>query len=228
MKYDIKKPSHKFQSAKYLKKNYEIAKLFDGIIPVMYDYHVGYREFSNCKNIIPLPIDTHKITYTPGNFEQGPLNIFHGLTRYGFKGTKFIEEAFEVFGNRYPNDVNLIIKGKLPLGKFLQLMRKQHVVLDQVNSHSMGMNALYALASGKITMSGSEDVANIANYGRSSPAINLLPCKEYILRKLEILLDNRSNLAKLALQGREFVVQHHDAKTVAKKYMKAWFPRDNH
>jgi len=226
LRYDIKKARHKFQTKKLLQKNYDIAKLFDGIIPVMFDYHVGYRDFKNCRNIIPLPIDSGRITYGPLDFKKGPLNIFHGVTRYGFKGTKFIEEAFEIFGNRYPNDVKLSIQGRLPLDKYLRVMRKQHVVLDQTNSHSMGMNALASLALGKITMSGSEEVANEANYGTSSPAINLNPSKWDVLQKLEELLDNRSNLHELSLRGREFITTHHDSKLIAQKYVNSWFLDD--
>ena len=227
LKYDIKKPAHKFQSAKYLRWNYDIAELFDGIIPIMFDYHVGYRDFANCRDIIPLPIDTQKIVYEPPDFKKGPLNIFHGLSRYGFKGTRFIEEAFEELGKRYPNDLKFTILGRLPLNEYLQLLRQQHVVLDQVHSLSMGMNGISSLASGKITMSGSEDIANVANYGGPSPAINLAPdCKD-VITKLEALLDNRSNLGELAHEGREFVIAHHDSIKIAKKYLKAWNPDDD-
>lgn len=227
LRYDIKRSAHKFQSAKYLRWNYDIAELFDGIIPIMFDYHVGYRDFANCRNIIPLPIDTQKIAFEPPDFEKGSLYIFHGLTRYGFKGTKFIEEAFEVLGTRYPNDVKLTILGRLPLKEYLQLLRQQHVVLDQVHSLSMGMTGISSLASGKITMSGSEDIANAANYGGPSPAINLIPDYKDVISKIESLLDNRSNLGELAHAGREFVIAHHDCIKIAKKYLKAWYPDDH-
>lgn len=222
LKYDIKKEVHKFQTSAYLDMNTKIVSLFDGIIPIMYDYYAGYRSFETCGSVIPLPVDTKKMTYDPPDFSRQPLRVFHGLTRYGFKGTKYVADAFEQLSQKYPRDIVCSIEGKLPLGEYLKLMAKQHVVVDQVNSHSMGMNALFSLASGKVTLSGSEPVADDLLYGMSSPALNILPNVKQIMSQLTSLLDIRNELSDLSAKGHDFICQHHCSIKVAQQYLNEW------
>ncbi|GAB6034742.1 hypothetical protein JCM17795_09440 [Galenea microaerophila] len=52
----------------------------------------------------------------------------------GFKSTKYIEKAFDYLSKNYPNDIGLIIDGKMPIEQYLNLMRKTNILIDQVNS----------------------------------------------------------------------------------------------
>jgi hypothetical protein len=222
LQYDLQKKQHKFQTGPYLETNKKIAQLCDGIIPIMYDYFVGYRDFENLKELIPLPVDKDKIAYQPPDYSKGPLKVFHGLTRYGFKGTRFVQEAFDRVSNKYPNDIECRIEGKLPLQDYLKLMATQQVIIDQVNSFSTGMNGLFSMAGGKVTLGGSEPIANQANYGEESPIVNVLPETSQIISKLEMILDRRAELTTMAEEGRRFVETHHCCRKVAQRYLDVW------
>ena len=136
------------------KINKFVANNCDGIIPIMYEYETSYSGHKNLFKTIPIPMNIGKIEFIE-NIIEDKLIIFHGLNRYGFKGTRHVEEAFKILEKKYPNKLELIIDGHMPLDKYLELMKKTNVIIDQTNSYSLGVNGIYALAMGKVVLGGS-------------------------------------------------------------------------
>ncbi|SMG15034.1 hypothetical protein SAMN05661096_00721 [Marivirga sericea] len=199
-----------------------IAKQVDGIIPVMYDYEGGYRkEFSDKVKTVPLPL-TIKEELVEKVKPYKKLVFFHGLNRYGFKGTRIITEAFSDMTKKYPNDLEFNISDKMPINEYLKVLDKTHVVVDQVNSYSYGMNALYSMAKGKIVMSGAEKEALSAIEVEECPVINIRPDKESIKAEIEKILDLKPTIFDLGIKSREFVEKYHDADKVALEYLSFW------
>lgn len=221
LKYDFHSKKCKFMNEKALIFNKKIANQVDGIIPICYDHSLGYQNQRNLKKIIPLPINHKKISYSE-NLVGDKLVVFHGLTRYGLKGTRFIEEAFEILKGKYPDKIETIIEGTMPLEKYLKVISKANIIVDQTSSYSYGMNALYSMAQGKIVMTGLESEALSAFGLSSAPVINIKPCVENIVIEIEKILQNTSLVEKIGKETRDFVVKNHDYIKIAQRYVDTW------
>lgn len=221
LKYDHKKSSYWMASPPARDFNEYVAGIVNGIIPIMYEYEVGYKEHWNIKKTIPIPINTAKIPCTP-NILQKKLVVFHGLNRYGFKGTRHVEEAFSILAKKYPDELELVIDGKMPLRSYMAIMERANIVVDQVYSHSCGVNGVLALAMGKVVLGGAEPESLHSIGVTKTPVINIEPCAADIVLKIERLLANRSDITVLGLESRAFVEDVHDYKKVARQYLDLW------
>lgn len=206
----------------YYRNNIEVVNLVDGIIPISYTYSEAYRQNNKLLDAIPLPINVDKIKFIPQNIKNNKLKIFHGINREGFKGTKYIREAMERLKAHYPNEVEIIIDGRMPLNKYLQVLGETNIVVDQALSYGYGMNAIYSMAMGKVVLSGNEPETQ-KEFGRTDiPVINILPSVEDIYNKLEKLVLNKKNVIEVGEKSRLFVEDFHHYVKVAQKYVDTW------
>jgi glycosyltransferase involved in cell wall biosynthesis len=221
LKYDVKKNHHILEKRRYRRFNRFIANEVDGIIPVAYEYQAVYKSFKNVKNVVHFPLNTDAI-YFSKNIVKDKILVFHGLSRYGFKGTKLIEEAFKILKEKYYEEAEFIIKGKLPLSEYLDLLRRMNIVIDQVYSYSLGMNGIYAMAMGKVVLGGAEP-ESIREYAvDSSPIINILPRVSDIVDKISYLIEHKELIEELGYQSRCFVEKYHSSEIIAAKYEEIW------
>lgn len=221
LKFDLKKDASALESDSAYRFNKHVADLATGVIPVMYEYEVSYASQPNRLNTIPLPVNTEAIPYRENQVGR-KLVIFHGLNRYGFKGTRLVEEAFSVLADRYPNDLELVIDGKMPVGEYLNLMSRTNVVIDQMYSHSLGMNGVQALAMGKVVLGGVEPESLRSLGLQHSPAIGLSPTVQSIVQNVEALLESRDSIPQRGFESREFAEQVHGHIKVASQYVSTW------
>ena len=222
MKYiDNKGKESMYEKDEIYDYNVYLAKKVDGIIPIMYDYDIGYIDFKNKKKVIPLPMDLDTIEYQE-NMIKDKIVIFHGLNREGFKGTAHIKKAMERIKENYSDLVEIIIDGKMPLNEYIQLMKRTNIVIDQANSYSYGVNAVIAMAMGKIILSGCEQ-ETLDTFGiKSSPIINILPDEDDIYQKLELLIENKDKFITYGKESREYVSLLHDYELIAHKFLSTW------
>lgn len=221
LKYDLKASSYYMSSENAFAYNKRILESSHGLIPVMYEYELSYEGCKNQMKTIPLPVNTKKIEYRE-NIVRQKLVVFHGLSRYGFKGTRHVEEAFEELVSRYPNDIECFIDGQLPIDEYLHIMSKTNVIIDQTNSYSLGMNGVFALAMGKVVLGGAEPESLKSLGINNSPVINILPNKQSIVTEIEKLLANRASIKQLGFEGRKFVEDIHCHVKVAQKFINTW------
>lgn len=221
LKYDLMKKIDPHESAGLFCFNKYMADNVNGIIPVMYEYQIGYVGHRNLKKIIPIPMNTNEVVYRE-NIIKNKLVIFHGLNRPGFKGTRYIESAFSILKDRYPDDLELVVEGNLPLTEYLEVMKKTNIVIDQVNSHSLGVNGLFALAMGKIVMGGAEPESLTAFGVNESPVINITSDVTDIVKKIESLMINKSQIARQGYMSRLYVEKIHNYKNIALLYLNCW------
>jgi glycosyltransferase involved in cell wall biosynthesis len=211
-----------YTDRRYVENNIRVAELVDGIIPGMYEYAEAYREHENCLATIPFPINIDQIQSTPQRFENNRLKIFHGILREGFKGTRFIKEAMLRLKENYPNDVDILIDGRMPLKKYLKVLEETNVIVDQALSYSYGMNAIYSMAMGKVVLSGNEPECQ-QEFGRKDiPIINILPSADDIYAKLEKLVLNKDEVIDIGNRSREFIEDFHDYRKVAQRFVDTW------
>ena len=205
-----------------LQNNDFVVNLVDKIIPSMYSYSFPYISNTKLSNTIPLPIDTLKYSFSKQIFYNNKITIFHGLNRPGFKGTYYIKEAMERILKKYPDKVEVIIDGNMPIEVYLKLMDKVNIIVDQCLSYDYGMNALYGMAKGKVVLSGNE-IESQKHFNRFDiPVINILPSVDDIYSKLEKLILNKDKIIEIGHQSRLYVEDFHDSVKVAKQYLKIW------
>jgi glycosyltransferase involved in cell wall biosynthesis len=206
----------------YINNNDLVVNLVNKIIPSMYSYYLPYTWSNKLAESVPLPIGLDKINLISQVFQNGKISIFHGLNRPGFKGTYYIIEAMEKIQKKYPDKVEIIIDGKIPIDKYLKLMDKVNIIVDQCLSYDYGMNALYGMAKGKVVLSGNE-IESQNHFKRSNiPVINILPSVEDIFNKLEFLILNPNKIIEIGQNSRLFVEDFHDSIKIAKEYLKIW------
>lgn len=211
------------QSKEGRKYNKWFLSKINGYIPIMYEYAQGYRDISYDKlcPTIPIPMNIDKITYED-NVIEDKVVIFHGLNREGVKGTPLIRQAMERLQKNYPDKVDCIIDGKMPLDEYLLLLRKTNVVVDQVYTVSNGVNAVYNLAMGKVVVGGGEPEF-LEEFGLDdSPLVCIQADSDNIYHQLEQIVKNKKLILKHGKASRKFAEEVHDYRKVAKQYLSAW------
>jgi glycosyltransferase involved in cell wall biosynthesis len=206
-----------------IKYNIFLHEKIDGYIPLMYEYAQGYRDVS-CKKLyptIPIPINTNKIEYND-NIINSKIIIFHGFSRPIEKGTFIIKEAMENIKKKYPNDVEIIIDGHMPLEEYQKTINKANVIIDQTYSISYGVNAVISMAMGKVVLGGGYPEC-LREFGVDyCPIIPILPNVKDIENKLSYIIENRNIIPEIGKRSRTYVENVHDYHKIAKKFINAW------
>lgn len=193
--------------------------IIDGYIPIMYEYAQGWRNVGHekLKSTIPLAVDLNKIEYDE-NVIKNKLVLFHGLNRPKVKGSEYIVAAMNEFYRKYPNDVEVIVRGNMPLNEYMTIINSANVVLDQCYSCSTGMNGAFSLAKGKVVLGGADSEYLFEHKFESSPIYNIEPSVNQILNTLGEVMDLRHNILQLGRESRDFVRRAYDPIVVAKYY----------
>ena len=220
-KIDLNNKTSLFEKEKALKWNIELAEKMYGIIPSMFEYSLGYNEFKNVCPIIPQPINTKKFIYKE-NKPKKKIKILHGISRPGFKGSQYILEAMNKINAVYPDKVEIIVVNKLPFNEYIKRVYESNIVIDQTNSYSYGMNALIAMAMGRVVLSGAEPEALKAMGVSGVPVINIKPDSNQIYKKISFFIENENIIYDTGQKSRLYVEKYHDSIRIAKKYLKIW------
>jgi len=203
---------------RYTKDYEKVIKYCDAIIPGSYEYALAYQNNSKLLPIIHYPIDLNEIKYKE-NVVRDKVVFFHGLSREAFKGTKYIREAMEELQQNYPDDVEIIIDGRMPFEQYLEVMQKANVIVDQCKSYGPGINALIAMAQGKIVLGGAEKGAI---EGEGCPIWNIKPDKKQIYSVLERIVLSKDKIPLWGKESRRYIEMYHNGTDRAKEYIKVW------
>lgn len=205
--------------------NRELATKVNGIIPVMFDYAQAYRGNLglNVRGTIPLPVNLDQLKYVGcARGKSKKIRIFHGLNREGFKGTRYVREAFSILESRYSGCAEFTIAGHIPYSSYISYLSGFDIVVDQVNSYSCGLNGVVAMALGKVVVGGAE-IESVKELGAScSPVINILPNVADIVEKISVLIESKMNLESIGYDSRVFAETYHDYIKVSKSYLREW------
>jgi len=224
-KYDRKGKAYYMRSARHLKIMHQYMQYVDGVIPIMYEYYSTFCEAGYSEKVclpIPIPIDVSKIEEKENYLKDGEIIFFHGLNRYGFKGTFLIEDCFRVISDKYCNDVECLIDGNMPFNEYMALIDRMNVSVDQVFSYSLSMNSLYSMAKGRLVCGGAEPESAILYGGDLPPIYNIKPETDQILSVFEEIISKKEEVSAMAKKGRDFVSKYHAPSLVAKKYLDYW------
>ena len=222
IKYDFAKGETSiFASAEAMEFQLKVIDIVDGIIPANYDYRVSYEDFPKTRSMIPMPLNFNKVQYHP-NIISGKIRVLHGLTRYGMKGTRHIEKAFEILEMRHPGTFDFTITGPVAFKDYMLILENCNILVDQTNCHSSGMNALYAMAMGKIVLGGAEPASFEHYQVQEMPLLNIRPSADSIVEVFELLLNKKDQFESLGLESRKFIETIHSHKRIASMYLSEW------
>ena len=210
-----------FKGRKKIAVEKKIVSRADVVIPSLYEYTLGYEGNDRLSGVIPFPINTDSISYSDNKVGEKVV-FFHGLNKELAKGTPFIRAALERLQEKYPHDVEVIIDGKMPFDKYVEVMNRANVVVDQCCSHGYGINACIAMAQGKVVMAGSREHTLSAFGIESSPILHVEPSVDQIFSQLEYILENKKNIAQWGIDSRRYVEDMHHYVKVAARYVDAW------
>ena len=213
--YHLKKNFRRYATENYVYDN------ADGIIPIMYEYAVGVKERKNCRHTIPLPFDSSTVCYKP-NIVLGKIRIAHGIIREHSKGTKVILKALDIIKRKYPNEVEIVIPQKMPLKEYIQFLSTINVLVDQCKEHCYGLNALYAMASGRIVLGGASD-NSLKEFGLTKcPVFHIEYNVESIVKQIENVISLKSEFERIGKESRTFVETFHNHTSIAAQYLSLW------
>ncbi len=220
IKYDLQGFQPKQKSNKAFQFNKFIADNVNGIIPNSFEYQMAYSGHPNLRKLILQPINIEKKSKI--HYSKNKVSVLHGMSRYGLKGTRHIENAFKALIQKYNEKAQFKITNNLRFDEYIKVIENSDVIVDQCYSQSYGMNALYALSRNKVVLSGSEPEALKAMKVKNCPVINIKPNKENISEVLSEIISKKKLRTELKDCSLYYLNKYHDSKMIAEKYIKEW------
>ena len=205
--------------------NHTIAQECNGIIAGMYEYHTAYKErYGNKLAYIPMPMNLDNTT-PPVKRKEEKIKFFIGIqkSRSQYKGTDIMLRALLRIKENYPDRCEILKAENVPFEEYSRMIEDCDVLLDQLYGYSPGMNALLALAKGKIVVGGAEEeYYELLNEKQLRPMVNVTPDEEDVYKKLEQLILTPKSISHMQEDSYTLVKKHHDYRRVAKMYLDFW------
>lgn len=204
-----------------------VADLVDLIIPNTHTYSICYDLYSHkLSQIIPFPINVDKKHKESPLINQNDIKvrILYGITRDGFKGSRFIIPALDKVINEYNDLVEIKIVRRVSLKDFIIALMECDIYIDQCLSYEYGYSALYALKFNKIVLSGNEpesfhNFIPTINKRTQNPIINIINDENQVFSEIEKLIKNPGLIKKIQSESYKYVKEIHDNKLVSKIYI---------
>ena len=193
----------------------------DGYIPILYEYAEPYRNYPCIKKTIRIPINVNQFNYRPNELNNGKILFYHGISRL-CKGVRFIKPAFEKMQKYYSDQAEFICAERLPFSKYMEVINKANVIVDDANSYSVAMNALFSMLQGKLVMGGAEPIANKELGLEYNPVYNICPDVDQICDVIKEIIEKKDQLQRLGEENRKFVLKYHDHIKIAQQYLDLW------
>ncbi len=186
------------------------------IIPCSYEYFEAHKSHSKISSIIQLPMIVKNVEDLPRNKK---IKFFHGLNRYGFKGTDRVEAVFSKLKNQYSNVAEFKIDGKMSFENYNALLLNQDVIVDQLYNKSLGINSLLTLAQGKILIAGDPKFVCEKLNIPLPPMITTGHDLESLTNSITGCINNYNQYKNYAEEGRKYIAQYHSPEIVASKFL---------
>ena len=222
LKFDLKTEACIYDTPVEQRAEYLAYDLADAIVVTHFEYAFALTDtrFAGKLVNIPLPIDTKRHRPSP----MPPLHrvrIWYGETRFGFKGSPFILPALDrLAAGPLGQQIEIVRSGRLAFADYLDFLGSLHIAIDQASSYGMGMNALYAMARGRVSLTGAEpetlDFVGVPAV--ENPMINILPDAEQIHDVLVGLVERKAELPELGRRSADYVAKYHAADVIARQY----------
>ena len=207
------------------KWNQYLYENIDGAMAVLPEYDMVARPILGDKVAFTnLPIDFSSLPQ-PIYSANMPVKIFIGM-RSGMeiqKGTKKLLGMAKELEKNHPGKIIVEKVSDLPLSTYLDRMNNSHIVLDQLYAYSPAMNALYAMALGKVAATGAQpEYYEYIGNPETKPIFSLSPLDTDIEERILELAAHPEHIISLGKESRELVKANNDSKIVAAKFLHHW------
>lgn len=195
-----------------------------GVIASDLDYVAPLQGNLKYLGLIANPINTDKITVLENTISD-KISIFLGINTGNShkKGIPFFEKALAQIQQKYPDKVTITITKNIPYSEYQKHFDTAHILLDQVYCFDQGFNALEAMAKGKVVFTGAEtEFLKHYQLQENEVAINALPDVNYLVEKLSFLIENPSEIDRIAKNAIQFIEKEHHYIKQAEKYVETW------
>lgn len=216
---------HGWMSEENRRWNEYLYSRIDGGMSVLPEYDIAARPILGDRlSFTNIPVSLSDIPFRQPEMD-GPLKIFIGM-RSGMemqKGTAKLLTIAKELQREMPGEVEAIRVQDVSLKEYLYLMGRSHIVLDQLYSYSPATNALQAMAMGKVAFSGAQpEYYEYIGNPSQRPVCALSPFYTDIKDRLREFVIDRSELPRLAKEGRELVETNNDVRIVADRFLNHW------
>jgi glycosyltransferase involved in cell wall biosynthesis len=161
--------------------------------------------------VTPLPIRLAPVASTAAEKRSGRPVVVHAATDPRVKGTDAIQAAAAEVARRRPLEFRVLTGTSH--AEVLAELRRADIVVDQLNSVTSGVFALEALALG-LPVLGELDRRALPPYQSDLPVVPVTA--ETLAGKLEALLDDEGERARLGESGRAYVAATHAPEQVGR------------
>lgn len=197
----------------------------DGAMAVLPEYDMAVRNVIGDKvTFTNLPIDLDEVP-SPIYRQEYPVKLFVGM-RSGMeiqKGTSRLLDLAKQLEKEMPDKVIAERQSDLPLKDYLNLMNDSHIVLDQLYAYSPAMNALYAMALGKVAATGAQpEYYEYIGNPQIKPIFSLSPNDSDIKERLIDLIEHPEEIISLGKSSRKLIVENNDSRVVATRFLNHW------
>ena len=223
----LKKQFHfplKYATSEYKKTFNWLKEHCQNIITSDLDYEIPMQKMGFNTKLIPNPINTDKIEYSPLKIDD-KIIIFLGINKLSYhkKGITFFEKALAIIKEKYSKKVDIIITENIPYNEYISIYNKAHILLDQIYAYDQGYNALEAMTKGKVVFTGAEtEFLKQYRLKENEVCINALPDVNDIVEKLSLLIENPDLILEISKNAKAFIEKDHHYKTIAITYLKTW------
>ncbi|MGK0525298.1 MAG: hypothetical protein ACI92N_002950 [Pseudomonadales bacterium] len=208
----------------YKSLNDYAVRVSEKVIPGLLDYKIPYSWCEKCTEIVPLPIQEVDFIEAQVGRPEAPLVIMNSWQngKEFRKGNDIFHAAMMKILEIYSDRIRYVIPENQPYAQYRKLLDEADVVFDQCFSLDRGMNALLAMARGKVVLTGwTNSTKNL--YGEKYFEAAFDATDKYgmyrIIERLILepnIIDKTSNLAK------NLIRDQHAALKVAKCYLEIW------
>ncbi len=207
------------------KLNRIIANNCNGIITCLYESYLAYQPYFPGKTkYIPFPIESLPNPQCPSpDIEKVKFYISLKHHREEWKGKDKLYSALYALQYKYPSECEIVQTVFTPYDDCEHFVDGCDVMLDQLYSHSPGLNALHAMSKGVVVIGGAEEEHyNLLGENKLRPIINVRPGGNDIYDKLEDLLVNKDKISQLSADSIKYIKKHHCPIKVAKECLDFW------
>lgn len=213
---------------KYKTKSFEklhdfIYQNISGVIASDVDYHIPLLDHSKYLGLIPNPINLSKLENINLCYDS-KIVLFHGINRGNHykKGNDFFEKALKIIKEKFDDKVEILVTENVPYADYINSYNKAHIILDQLYGHDQGMNALEAMAKGKVVFTNASEKFEKHYKITERVAVNAEPDVDYLVEQLSFLIENPEEIKTIGVRARRFIEEVHEVKKVTEQYLAIW------
>lgn len=197
------------------------------IIPGLYEYYLPYMWTDKVTDAIPFPIGKEKIGKPFTIKKEEKIIIFHGWQkgRESEKGNDVFDRVIRRVVEKYGGDrVEYKMVQSVPYEQYVKSFNDSHIFIDQLYSHSYGVNAVLGMAAGKVVFSGLEpdQLKHMPNYHGERIGIQAEVKEEKLFNQFCDLIENPLQMNEISRNAIEYVKNNHLSEAVARMYLDRW------